>query len=149
MPYLNTQFDEAHGQFSPDGHWVAYRSDESGKSEVYVQPFPASAGGGGKWRVSNGGGEQPRWRRDGRELFYVANDRTVMAVDVATGPSFKAGVPKPLFSAFFRGGNGYAYRWDVNPGGTKFLIIGAASESVGSPITVVLNWPAALKTASR
>jgi eukaryotic-like serine/threonine-protein kinase len=74
--------------------WIAYTSDESGAPEVYVQTFPASSG---KWRISTGGGCQPRWRRDGRELFYIAADRNLMAVDVKLGSTFEAGVPKPLF----------------------------------------------------
>ena len=90
QPYLQTQFRENQGQFSPDGHWVAYTSDESGRLEVYVQPFPAA---GGKWQISTNGGENPKWRRDGKELFYLGLDRRLMAVEVKTAPTFEAGLP--------------------------------------------------------
>ena len=93
FPFLQTEFNEQQAQFSPDGKWIAYTSDESGAPEVYVQTFPAS---GGRWRVSTGGGSQPKWRRDGRELFYIAADRKLMAVDVKLGATFEAGVPKTL-----------------------------------------------------
>jgi Tol biopolymer transport system component len=94
VPFLQTEFNEQQAQFSPDAKWIAYTSDESGAPEVYVQAFPAL---GSKLRISTGGGCQPQWRRDGKELFYVAADRKLMAVDVKTGATFEAGVPKPLF----------------------------------------------------
>jgi hypothetical protein len=103
-----------------------------------------SEGGGGKFQVSNGGGAQPRWRRDGKELFYVVNDRTVMAVDVNTGPFFQAGAPHRLFDAAFHVGGAW-FHWDVTADGKKFLINAVAQESAGSPLTVVLNWQAGLK----
>ncbi|MFN2480058.1 MAG: protein kinase, partial [Pyrinomonadaceae bacterium] len=87
-PFLRTEFNEVQAQFSRDGKWVAYTSDVSGAPEVYVQTFPAS---GGRWRVSTGGGSQPRWRRDGRELFYIAPDRKLMAVSIKPGAAFEAG----------------------------------------------------------
>ena len=93
-PFLQTEFNERQAQFSPDGKWIAYTSDESGTRDVYVQTFPAP---GGRWRVSTGGGTQPRWRRDGRELFYIAAGRKLMAADVKPGATFEAGVPKLLF----------------------------------------------------
>jgi Tol biopolymer transport system component len=92
---LQTEFNETHARFSPDGRWVAYVSDESGRAEVYVQSFPAT---GGKWQISSGGGDEPLWRRDGKELFYVAADGKLMAAEVNQSAStFQAGVPKPLF----------------------------------------------------
>ncbi|MDQ3174094.1 MAG: hypothetical protein M3Q91_10365 [Acidobacteriota bacterium] len=94
MPFLRTEFNERQAQFSPDGKWIVYTSDESGAPEVYAQTYPAS---GGRGRVSTGGGSQPKWRRDGRELFYIAADRKLMAVDVKLGATFEAGVPKTLF----------------------------------------------------
>src|SRR5204862_49735 len=83
-------------QFSPDGRFVAYVSDESGRAEVYVQSFPAS---GGKWQISTGGGDQPQWRRDGGELFYMAPDKKLMAVPIAPGNEFAPGSPVALFAA--------------------------------------------------
>jgi Tol biopolymer transport system component len=91
---LATKANETQGQFSPDPRWIAYASDESGVYEIYVQPFPPT---GGKWQVSTGGGVQPRWRRDGKELFYVAFDRTLMAVDVSTTPAISFGAPRRFF----------------------------------------------------
>ena len=140
IPYLRTEFNEAQGQFSPDGRFVAYRSDESGQSEIYVQPFPVASGGGGKWMVSSSGGTQPRWRRDGKELFYIANDRMVMAVDVNTSPAFKAGIPHALFERAVLNAD-VTFRWDVTADGKRFLLNTVGAETaVSSPITVVLNW---------
>lgn len=150
--YLNSEFNETQAQFSPDGHWITYVSDESGHPEIYVRPFPLAAGGGSKWTVSNDGGVTPRWRRDGKELFYLAaNDRTVMAADVSYTPSFKTGVPAPLFNptmvniATTSGSNGF--NWDVTADGKRFLVITAAAlqDTSQSPITVVLNWTALMK----
>ena len=148
MPLLQTEFNETQGQFSPDGKWIAYSSDESGRFEIYVQSFPASSGG--RWVVSNGGGAQPRWRRDGRELFYIAGDSTVMAADViTTGSAFKAGIPKSLFDAPIYPGaaNGVAatFRWDASADGQRFLLDAIPRETTSSGINVVLNWEASLK----
>ena len=94
-PFLQTKFIEAQGRFSPDGRWVAYVSNETGQFEVYVQSFPAT---GGKLPVSTGGGAQPQWRADGRELYYYTPDRNLMAVDVSGEDStLKVGVARPLF----------------------------------------------------
>ena len=100
IPFVVTQADETFGQFSPDGQWIAYSSDESGRREVYVQGFapdrvPAAAGG--KWQMSTAGGDKPRWSRDGKELYYIAPDRKLMAVPVTLGPPFQPGVAVPLF----------------------------------------------------
>ncbi len=89
IPFLKASFGVSQGQFSPDGRWVAYASNESGKWEIAVAPFP---GPGGNWKVSTAGGTEPRWRRDGKELYYLAPDGKLMAVDVKTGPTFEAGV---------------------------------------------------------
>ena len=100
VPFVNTEFLSHQGQLSPNGRWLAYRSLESGMSEVYVQGFTLDTSkSGGKWQISTTGGELPRWRRDGKELFYHFGD-TFFAVDVKTdGASFEAGIPKPLFDA--------------------------------------------------
>ena len=104
-PFLKTAFGVSNGQFSPDGRWVAYASNESGKWEIDVAPFP---GPGGNWKVSTAGGSEPRWRRDGKELFYLAPDGKMMAVDVKAGSTFEAGVARPLFQV--AGGSPYPPR---------------------------------------
>ena len=148
MPYLVTPFNKSQAQFSPDGHWVVYTSNESGTREVYVQPFPMSSGG--KWPVSNGGGSQPRWSHDGKELFYFTPGETLMAVDVNTaGGTVQLGIPKALFHASVLGGTGgaptVAWRWDVSRDGQRFLINTALEDVAASPVTVVLNWQNAIK----
>ena len=141
--FLRTESNENQGQFSPDGRFVAYTSDESGKFEVYVSTFPTS--GGGKWTISNGGGTQPRWRRDGKELLYFTGDGKLMSVDVTPGAAFKAGAQKVLFQAPIYGtANSTQTRWDVTPDGQRFLI-NTVSGDASVPLTVVLNWQAALK----
>jgi Tol biopolymer transport system component len=147
VPYLVTPQAEAQAQFSPDGQFVVYTSNESGISEIYVRPFPASAGG--KWLISNGGGTQARWRPDGKELFYLTPDATLMAVEVSTKPDFRAGVPKPLFRVPVTGGvggaPGIAWRWDVSPDGQRFLVNTAPEDRSSTPVTVVANWGGLLK----
>jgi Tol biopolymer transport system component len=141
FPFLQTEFNEQQAQFSPDGKWIVYTSDESGAPEVYAQTFPAS---GGRWRVSTGGGIQPRWRRDGRELFYIATDRKLMAVDVKLRATFEAGVPKTLFGTrvlTLLSERHYAVTGD----GQRFLINSTIEENSASPISVVVNWTADLK----
>jgi serine/threonine protein kinase len=139
IPFLHTDFDARQAHFSPDGRWIAYRSNESGKNEIYVRPFPAPAGGGGKWMVSQGG-NQPRWRRDGKELFYLSPDGQLMASQVnASGSAFQASIPKPLFKA------PQNVEWEVSPDGTKFLFPVTGGDTTQSPFTVVLNWMALLK----
>jgi Tol biopolymer transport system component len=146
-PFTDTKFNEDQGQFSPDTHWIAYVSDESGRFEVYARPFPASAGGGGRIQVSRGGGMQPRWRRDGKELFYLSLDGNMMAVSLTLGPVLKAGVPESLFQAsIMRNGKESlvdAFAWDVTSDGKRFLI--NTAEKASGPVTVVLNWDAELK----
>lgn len=136
-PYsvLATEFSETHGRFSPDGRWLAYVSNESGRNEVYVQTFPTS---GGKWQVSTTGGAQPHWRFDGKELFYLTPDRKLMAVDVRPQQTFEVGVAKLLFQtqvARYEAPNRYA----VSRDGQRFLINWAVEEANHS-VTVVLNW---------
>jgi eukaryotic-like serine/threonine-protein kinase len=147
IPYLNSEFNETEGQFSPNGHWIAYVSDESGREEVYIRPFPLSASGMGKVTVSTGGGVMPRWRRDGKELFFVTMGGDVMAMDVTDAPSLKVGIPKRLFSAPILNINPTYFTWDVAPDGKRFLVESSADQrkTAPSPITVVLNWQAGLK----
>jgi serine/threonine protein kinase/WD40 repeat protein len=147
--YLATEFNESQARFSPDGRYVAYSSNNSGRNEIYVQPFPNAAEG--KWVVSVEGGSAPRWRRDGKELFYISTDSKLVAVEVSTDPVFtKKGVPKALFSVPIYGGGGTTnvIRYDVSPDGQKFLINAERSPANSAdvnPITVILNWPALLK----
>jgi Tol biopolymer transport system component len=139
-PFLATPFQEWSPQFSPDGRWIAYTSDESGKPEVYVRPLADSSG---KWQISSGGGAYPRWRRDGREIFYIAPDKTLMAVEVQTGSAFEAGAPKPLFRTQIRSTD-TGSQYDVSADGQRFLINTIVPEEQ-SAITVVQNWTAGLK----
>jgi Tol biopolymer transport system component len=132
------------GHFSPDGHWLTYASDVTGRPEVYVRPFPANEAGG-QQMISVAGGVLPLWRRDGKELYYLAASR-VMAVEVTPGvATLKFGQPKPLF-AFGSPAPSNAYSWDVTADGSRFLINIAGTETATSPpLTLVLNWTAGLK----
>jgi eukaryotic-like serine/threonine-protein kinase len=143
-PFLVTEFNAQSAHFSPDGHWVAYVSDESGRSEIYVRPFAMNSAGtgvdaSGKWQISNGGGIAPRWRGDGRELYYesIADDGRATAVEIATNPAFRAGKPQPL-------GLVGTSAWDFAADGKRFLVA-APKSSKPEPYTVVLNWQSALK----
>ena len=140
-PYLfhQSQFAEREASFSPDGKWVAYCSNESGDYKVYVVPF---AGPGGKWQVSPGGGCGPRWRRDGKELFYLSSDSKMMAAEVkASGSSFVVGTIHALFATRPYGVFG---RFDVSADGQRFAIPYEAGQP-NAAITLVFNWPGALK----
>jgi Tol biopolymer transport system component/predicted Ser/Thr protein kinase len=141
VPFLRTEFHESEACFSPDGHWVAYTSDESGQYEVYVRSFSIDSAtaveAGGKWPISNGFGFDPHWRGDGRELYYRAREGRLMAVAIATTPAFRAGAPLPL------GVSTSALGWDSAADGRRFLA--PANKSGPQPYTVVLNWQAGLK----
>ena len=116
-------------------------SDESGGSEVYVASFPAPSL---RVPISNGGGYQPRWRRDGKELLYFTGDAKLMSVDVTLGGTFKAGIPKVLFQApIYGGGASQQHRWDMTPDGERFLI-NTLGGDVSAPLTLVENWEALL-----
>jgi serine/threonine protein kinase len=137
-PFLETEFSEWLGSFSPDSRWIAYQSDESGRYEIYVRPFQGSEG---KWQVSTAGGFYPLWRHDGRELYYVSADRKLMAVDISqSGSTFQAGTPHVLFDTDVKGqGDVQA----VTPNGQRFLLsVTPGASSV--PITVVMNWDSEL-----
>jgi eukaryotic-like serine/threonine-protein kinase len=147
MAFLETEFNEFEGQLSPDSRWMAYVSDESRQREVYVRPFPPEEG---KWKISTAGGEQPRWRRDGKELFYVAPDGTITAVAVKSMPgprlAFEAGVPTPLFESHIvaTGTNlDNVFQYDVTGDGQRFLVV-TNSAATTTPLTVVVNWQAGL-----
>jgi eukaryotic-like serine/threonine-protein kinase len=146
-----TQFDERDGQFAPNNRWIAYASDESGRYEVYLQSFPAR---GAKIQISIGGGIGPRWRGDGRELFYVAPDGTVMSVPLhvdAVGKTIEPGVPLRLFRPSIAYGglipsDGSTHQqYAVTGDGQRFLVNTVVGEPTAPPIRIVLNWQAALK----
>jgi len=141
-PIVDTQFNAQAGRFSPDGRWVAYVSNDSGKDEVYVMPFP---GPGAREQVSAGGGTQPRWRKDGRELFYLSPEAKMMAADVTLdAKGFRAGAVKTLFAlSGVAGVPGQLY--DVTPDGQKFIAVQDLVHTSTAPLTLVVNWDAELK----
>jgi len=142
FPVVQTNFDEQQAQFSPDGKWIAYQSDESGRVEIYVQPFP---GPGNRWPVSTNGGSQVRWRRDGKELFYVALDGRLMAVPIRVamnGGAPEVRTPVTLFAPPLGGAvqqADYRHQYMVSSDGDRFLVA-TVTEQANSPITVILNW---------
>ena len=148
MLYLQTEFNETYPTFSPNPEgvregaprWIAYTSDESANQQVYVQPFPAS---GAKWQISSNGGSRPQWRRDGKELYYVAADRKLMAAGVEIGgATFQAGTPRPLFETRLGPLQFFAAVAD----GQRFLMPAPVEEEISStPATVVLNWTSGLR----
>ena len=143
FPVVQTEFDERDGQFSPDGRWIAYQSSESGRSEIYVQPFP---GPGPRAQISANGGAQPRWNGDGKEVFYIGPDERLMSVEVRFDPRKKtvqAAAPVPLFTV--RVGevvpqSGRRQQYVVSSDGRSFLINMVSEQARSSPITVILNW---------
>jgi len=139
-------FNELQGQVSPDSRWLAYTSNLSGKYEIYVRPFPP-AGRTSQWLVSNGGGDEPRWRGDGKELFYHEPDGKLMAVNVTSGSgdeSFQMGAPHELFTHTNIGESSIVYRYDVSADGKRFLLQERMSSVTDVPATVVVNWEAGM-----
>jgi serine/threonine-protein kinase len=137
-PFLNSHSEEIYPEFSPDGRWLAYSSDESGRWEVYVRPFP---GPGGKWQISQQGGTEPLWARTGKQLFYRTGDQ-VWAVDVQTGPAFSAGKPRLLFEQPGFGGGIPIRGWDLSLDGQRFLMV-KLDERKPTPLKemiLVQNW---------
>jgi Tol biopolymer transport system component len=130
------------GRFSPDGRLVAYTSDETGRDEVYVRPFPAASG---KWPVSHGGGSQPRWRADGKELFFLDLDHNLMSVTVTSTPEFRASEQHRLFQTYqsVKDVNRQGFGYDVSADGRRFLVNSAAPSPAVSEINVVTNWQSA------
>jgi Tol biopolymer transport system component len=141
-------FNQTLGQLSSDGRWIAYQSNESGRYEIYAQTFPAP---GGKWQISRDGGVSAKWRADGKEIFYYAGDGQLMAVPVmSNNAALEVGTAVPLFKARMLVGPtaafGFRRQYDVTPDGKRFLINAPIEDTTASSaITVVLNWPAALK----
>jgi Tol biopolymer transport system component len=135
VPLVSSPALEWRPQLSPDGHWLAYVSDESGSSEIYVRAYP---GPGGKWQVSAEGGNEPRWSGNGRELFYL-NGNAMMAVDVRTSPTFNSAKPRVLFKGAYETPGG-VMNYAVTPDGQKFIMLKKQAEVSSPEIDVVMNW---------
>ena len=139
---VKTTYDELNGQFSRDGHWVAYETNDSGRFEVFVQPFPVR---GVKWQVSTGGGIQPRWRADGKEIFFIGGDGKLMASAITTsGATFAAGTPVALFPIRVAPGSG-ANRQEYMVSRDGRFLINQPLDASNAPITLILNWKSAAK----
>jgi WD40 repeat protein len=148
-PVIKTPATEIEPQLSPDGRWLAYTSDESGRNEVYVRQFGA---GGGSWLISTSGGSDPRWRDDGSELYYLSLDRALMSVGVKMdrdSGQLSASLPVPLFQTRTSGplGVGVRFNYAAAPGGQRFLITSDVPEATAEPISVMVNWQAAARSA--
>jgi len=143
VPFLETEFNEHLGRFSPDGRWLAYVSDESGTNEVYARSFPK---GGAIRRISMNGGSEPRWRGNGRELFYLAPDGNLMAVSVKSNASLETGAPTVLFKIRIGSTHnaGYDVNYTVTRDGQRFLVSTVSEHSNSGSTKIMLNWPAAL-----
>jgi len=145
-PFLHTSFNERWARFSPDGKWIAYVSDESSREEVYVQPFPPS---GGKWQISTAGGTEPRWRGDGKELFYISGapsgDGKMMAVSIKWTSIPETGAPQELFLLQRALGTDNANRYGVSADGQRFLVNNPQEDVTREQqIVVLVNWTAGL-----
>jgi Tol biopolymer transport system component len=141
FPFVATQFSETDGQFSSDGKWMAYVSDESGAPDVYIRPFP---GPGTKIRISSAGGSRPKWRHDGKELLYIDRESTVMSVDLSAGPE-RAGMPRRLFRLTNLVGdvlNNVGV--DISPDGQRFLVQQSVKGDYVSRVELIVNWPGEL-----
>jgi len=138
--FLKTNFVETGPAFSPDGRFLAYQSNESGRAEIYVQSFP---GPGGKWQISSEGGVDPHWSENGKELFFRSPDQNIMAVPVTTGAAFEAGTPKALFPTHLDTGLA-RNRFIPSRSGDRFLLVATPARESMAPTTVVLNWMADL-----
>jgi serine/threonine protein kinase/Tol biopolymer transport system component len=141
FPFLQTEFREERGQFSPDGRWIVYTSTESRGAEVYVAAFP---GPGGKQRVSTAGGVFPRWRRDGKEIFFLAGNKLVAVAVNLRGTELEIGAAQALFD-INPGSMRTGYPWDVTPDGQRFLIVTTSERKEATPITLVQNWALGVK----
>lgn len=139
--FLKTPFAEHSPAFSPDDRWVAYNSDVSGRVEVYVRSFSP---GGGQFQISRNGGWAPRWRGDGKELFFLALDGTMMAAEIALGNAIRAGIPQTLFPTSLSEKND-RHPYAVTKDGSRFVVPVTDPRELSVPLTVVLNWPALVK----
>jgi hypothetical protein len=144
VPAVEGPFDQRNATFAPDGKWIVYDSNESGRFEVYAQPFPPT---GGKWQISTGGGVTPRWSRSGREVFYVAPDGSMMSVPVrisSDGKAIEPGVAARLFSTAIVPAGGNRHQYVVAKDDQRFLVNMRVDEKLTTPITIVQNWAAEL-----
>jgi serine/threonine-protein kinase len=145
-PLVQTPFSERNGEVSPDGRWLAYEADNSGRFEIYVRPFPGATGD--LWPVSTDGGTRPLWARNGQELFYLSQTGALMRVGVTGGASWEASAPSKLFERRFdNAAFHYGRTYDVSLDGQRFLMIKGAGDPNGTPasMVVVLNWFEELK----
>ena len=138
--WLKTTFSEDSPVFSPDDRWIAFNSNASGRFEVYVRSF---TGGDGQFQISRGGGWAPKWRGDGRELFFLALDGTMMSADITAAKEIEAGVPHALFKTTLARGQA-RHTYAVTRGGTRFLLP-VDTRPLSVPMTIVVNWPALVK----
>jgi WD40-like Beta Propeller Repeat len=148
FPLLQSSFWQVESQLSPDGRWFAFTTNESGTHQIVVQPFPDP--NGGKWQITANGGIEPKWRRDGRELYYLGLDGRMMGVPVKSGTTFEFGQPSPLFQALANVPPPLpvVHHYDVTADGQRFLVMTPVTPSSGdataAPITAVVNWTAGL-----
>jgi dipeptidyl aminopeptidase/acylaminoacyl peptidase len=145
QPFIATAYDEGCGVFSPDGRWVAYTSDESGRNEVHVATFPDASR---RYRVSSGGGSQPHWNRDGNELFYLSGNKMASVPVRKNGDDLAFGAGRVLFEQQLQTFGGTAFsmgsRYDVSADG-RFLVLLRASDEPPPPLTLVFHWTQLLK----
>jgi serine/threonine-protein kinase len=143
QPLIQTMFSERNGEIAPNGRWLAYESNESGREEIYVRPFPEVSGG--RWQISTGGGRMPLWSRNGQELFYVSQDEAIMGVRVEPGPSWRSSTPtRILRGQYFFANAGRTF--DIAPDGRRFLMIkGGGSEAAPRNLVVVQHFDEELK----
>jgi Tol biopolymer transport system component len=147
FPFVQNEFTKADARFSPDGRWLAYASFETGRFEIYVQPVPNSGApvGGARWQISTAGGQEPVWRSDGKELFYLDTNLRLMAVPIKAGAAIEAGKPRTLFETrAIPPGPTISRSYDVTADGQRFLINTMLGDAEQRPITVVVNWQAGL-----
>jgi Tol biopolymer transport system component len=144
-PFIESKFDKAQAKLSPDGRWIAYTTNETGTYQIVVQSFPDPSGG--KWQISAQGGIEPKWKHDGRELYYLALDGKMMAVSVKSDRAIEAGSPMPLFETpltVVRGQLPRTHRYDVAPDG-RFLIAVPKGNPAPPPVIAVMNWISGLE----
>jgi len=138
VPLLQGPYDESQAHVSPDGRWLVYTSNETGREEIYVQSFPQPSG---KWQVSTRGGSDAQWNPNGHELFYISPDQQMMVMDVPAGPTFEVSVPRPLFPIRVSIPTGPRNHYAVGPDGSYFYVVAPLGGQTINLMTVILNWP--------